>query len=119
MNATGSSTSWLSQAATRIMPLLWPFGNWGCSDTICQQVSSEQPHPVRSYLQKSMSSRLTTRTHQRRLPIPQREGSDVYVLMPDGTKIKLSPLEAVTHAGAWGEVIRGAFVHRMTNGDQP
>ena len=119
MNATGSSTSWLSQAATRTMRFCWPFGRWGCSATICQQASSEHQPPVQSYLLKNVSSRLTTRKHQRKLPVPMREGSDVYALMPDGTKIKLSPLEAVTHAGAWGEVIRGAFVHQSTAPSAP
>lgn len=50
----------------------------------------------------------------RKLPIPEREGSDIYVVNPDGSRIRLEPLEAKLQAEAWSEVIFGAFVYEKT-----
>ena len=56
-------------------------------------------------------SHLTPPSPQRRkLPIPIREGSDIFVLNPDGTKIALDALEAKVQAEAWNNVVMGAFV---------
>lgn len=50
----------------------------------------------------------------RQLPIPLRQGSDIFALMPDGTKVPVTPLSASTHAKAWMEVVAGAMVWEKT-----
>jgi len=74
------------------------------------------------YLPKFGSSRSTSRTpapHKqgtpaRKLPIPLREGSDIFVLNPDGSKVALDALEAKVQAEAWNSVISGAYVYEKT-----
>lgn len=74
---------------------------------------------IPDFLPKFGSSRSTSRTPQhpkqgtpaRKLPIPLREGSDIFVLNPDGSKVALDALEAKVQAQAWFEVVSGAMVY--------
>jgi len=50
----------------------------------------------------------------RKLPIPIREGSDIFVLNPDGSKVALDALEAKVQAQAWFEVVSGGYVYEKT-----
>lgn len=52
--------------------------------------------------------------NRRKLPVPIREGSDIFVLNPDGSKVALDALEAKVQAEAWNSVISGAFVYEKT-----
>lgn len=57
------------------------------------------------------SSRSTSPSpHLRRLAIPLREGGKIWALNPDGSRVELSHLEAVTQARAWNDVCFGALV---------
>jgi hypothetical protein len=51
---------------------------------------------------------------RRKLQIPLREGSQIFVLNPDGTKVALEPLEAKLQAEAWFQVVAGGFVFEKT-----
>ena len=51
---------------------------------------------------------------KRKLAIPVREGSDIFVLNPDGSKVALDALEAKVQAQAWFEVVSGAMVFEKT-----
>lgn len=51
---------------------------------------------------------------RRKLPIPIREGSDIFVLNPDGSKVALDALEAKLQAQAWFEVVSGGYVFERT-----
>jgi len=63
------------------------------------------------FLPKRRSKQLTSQPpNRRRLQTPLREGSAVFVLNPDGTKVPVTRLEAVTQARAWNDVCFGAFV---------
>jgi len=67
------------------------------------------------FLPKRRSKQLTSPTpNPRRLPRPIREGSDIFVLNPDGTKVALEPLEAKLQAEAWFQVVAGGFVFEKT-----
>lgn len=48
------------------------------------------------------------------LPIPIRQGSDIFVIMPDGRRVAIDPLVAITHGKAWAEVVAGALVYEKT-----
>lgn len=50
----------------------------------------------------------------RKLAIPVRDGSDIFAIMPDGSRIPVTPLAASTHAKAWLEVVSGAMVYEKT-----
>lgn len=50
----------------------------------------------------------------RTLPIPIRQGSDIFVIMPDDSRVAIDPLVAATHARAWAEVVTGALVYEKT-----
>jgi hypothetical protein len=50
----------------------------------------------------------------RRLPIPVRDGGDIFAIMPDGERVAVTPLAASSHAKAWLEVCAGAMVHEKT-----
>lgn len=61
------------------------------------------------------SSRSTSPSPQRRkLPIPIREGSDIFAIMDDGSKVALDALEAKVQAQAWFEVVSGGYVFEKT-----
>lgn len=61
------------------------------------------------------SKPLTSPTpNRRKLPVPIREGSDIFVIMPDGTKVDIEPLQAKLYAEEWYQVIAGAFVYERT-----
>lgn len=63
------------------------------------------------FLPKRRSKQLTSPPlNRRKLQTPLREGSDIFVLNPDGTKVPVTRLEAVTQARAWNDVCFGAFV---------
>lgn len=51
----------------------------------------------------------------RTLPIPIREGRQVYVIMPDGQKVPIDPLVASEHMKAWVGVIGGLYVREETD----
>ena len=60
---------------------------------------------------KRESKPLTSPTpFRRKLQIPLREGSQIFVLNPDGTKVPVTRLEAVNQARAWNDVCFGAYV---------
>ena len=62
-------------------------------------------------LPKRRSKQLTSQApFRRKLQTPLREGSDIFVLNPDGTKVPVTRLEAVTQARAWNDVCFGAYV---------
>lgn len=70
---------------------------------------------IPDFLPKLGSSRSTSPSPQRRkLPIPIREGSDIFVLNPDGSKVALDALEAKVQAEAWSNVVMGAYVFEKT-----
>lgn len=52
--------------------------------------------------------------NRRRLPIPIRQGSDIFAIMPDGERVKVDPLAAKTHAMAWVDVVTGLAVYQGT-----
>jgi hypothetical protein len=63
------------------------------------------------FLPKRRSKPLTSPApFLRKLQIPLREGGKLYALNPDGTKIPVSRLEAVTQARAWCDVCFAGFV---------
>ena len=64
------------------------------------------------FLPRRGSKPLTSQPQRRRkLQIPLREdGNKLFVLNPDGTKVPVSRLEAVSHARAWNDACFGAFV---------
>ena len=64
------------------------------------------------FLPKRGSKPLISQPQRRRkLQIPLREdGNKLFVLNPDGTKVPVSRLEAVSHARAWNDACFGAFV---------
>lgn len=67
------------------------------------------------FLPKRKPRPLTTpRPTTRKLPIPLREGSDIFVIMPDGERVPVEPLAASSHAQAWAEVVAGAFCYEKT-----
>ncbi|MDE2104729.1 MAG: hypothetical protein KGL39_46260 [Patescibacteria group bacterium] len=39
-----------------------------------------------------------------------REGSKIFVLMPDGERVELSGLQAAVHVEMWNDVLTGAYV---------
>lgn len=65
------------------------------------------------FLPKRRSKPLTS-PPVRKLQIPLREGSDIFALMPDGTKVALEPLEASRVAQMWTEVVSGAWCYEKT-----
>lgn len=76
---------------------------------------------VLSDLRRSRRLQSTTPTPQlkpkppaRRLPIPVREGSQIIAVMPDGERLPVDSLAAVTHAKAWQEAVGGALVYELT-----
>lgn len=50
----------------------------------------------------------------RTLPIPIRDGSDIFAVMPDGSRIPVTPLAAASQARAWLDVVAGAMVYEKT-----
>lgn len=62
------------------------------------------------FRRQSKTPNLTTR----KLPIPVRNGGDIFAIMPDGSRVKVDPLAAVTHARAWNDVVFGGYVHERT-----
>lgn len=61
------------------------------------------------------SRRLTAQPQNlRKLQRPLRDGSDIFVLNPDGTKVAVEPLEASNQARAWLDVVSGAMVYEKT-----
>ena len=69
-------------------------------------------------LPKRKSKPLTSQApNRRKLPLPIREGSTIFVLNPDGSRTDLTALEAVTQARAWNDVCFGALVRRETEID--
>jgi hypothetical protein len=67
------------------------------------------------FIPKRRSKPLTSQAQfRRKLQIPLREGGDIFVLNPDGTKVALEPLEAKLQAEAWFQVVAGGFVFEKT-----
>lgn len=62
------------------------------------------------FRRQSMTPNPTTR----KLPVPVRQGSDIFAIMPDGERVKVDPLAAKTHAMAWVDVISGLAVYQGT-----
>ena len=50
----------------------------------------------------------------RSLPVPIRDGGDIFAIMPDGSRIAVEPLAASSHAQAWAAVVAGAMVFEKT-----
>lgn len=48
--------------------------------------------------------------YQKKLPHPRRDGSAVFLDMPDGSVIPLEPIEASELAKEWTETVAGAYV---------
>jgi hypothetical protein len=107
--------SYFSRAATTI----WHWIYWSAAMlfrvialalVLCVLV----PWLVLDFFPKRKSKPLTSPAQPLRLlQIPLREGSEVFVLNPDGAKVPVSRLEAVTQARAWNDVCFGAFVYEL------
>jgi hypothetical protein len=50
----------------------------------------------------------------RKLPIPIRQGKQIFVIMPDDSRVEVEPLAAATHARAWLDVVAGGYVRSVT-----
>lgn len=103
--------SWPKRAATstvRLISLLldWLFWMLACLVamfglvTMLLSSASEKPAPMKPFTRK--------------LPIPIRQGSDIFVIMPDDTRVPVEPLAASQHAKAWMDVVGGAMVYEKT-----
>ena len=108
--------TWLKQAATRagqcaswllicivsgvwyllVLAVLLP---WLCLDFLPKRGSKPLTSPI---------------PNRRLLPLPIRDGSDIFVIMPDGERVPVEPLAASSHAKAWVEVCAGAFCYEKT-----
>lgn len=54
----------------------------------------------------------------RKLPIPIRQGSEIFVIMPDDSRVKIEAIHAASHARAWVDVVAGLAVHEVTKSDK-
>ena len=52
----------------------------------------------------------------RKLPIPIRQGSEIFVIMPDDSRVKIEALHAASHARAWVDVVAGLAVYEAGKG---
>jgi hypothetical protein len=111
--------SYFSRAATTI----WHWTCW-LGVTLFLVFASLLVTPVLAvwlalgFFPKRKSKPLTSPApHRRLLQIPLREGSDIFVLNPDGAKVPVSRLEAVTQARAWNDACFGAFVYELPHKD--
>lgn len=67
------------------------------------------------FIPKRKSKPLTSPTPRRRkLPHPYREGSEIFIEMPDGTIIPLEPMQASILCEEWVDVVKGAYVYEKT-----
>lgn len=118
---SSSTVSWKERVRTLTARSIWQLSNWSLQ-TIAYLVGSfVLSLIVLSDLRRSRTLQSKTPTHQlktklqvRRLPIPVREGSQIIAVMPDGERVPVDSLAAVTHAKAWQDVVGGALVHHLT-----
>ena len=52
----------------------------------------------------------------RTLPIPIRQGSEIFVIMLDDRRVKIEALHAALHAKAWVDVVAGLAVYEAGKG---
>jgi hypothetical protein len=108
--------TWLKQAATRA----GQCGSWLLISTVSvgwflMALLVLLPWLALDFLPSRKSKPLTSQApFRRKLQIPLREGGDIFVLNPDGTKVALEPLEAKLQAEAWFQVVAGGFVYEKT-----
>lgn len=113
---SSSTTSWSKRVMTLIARSTWQLSSW-LSQTIAYLVGSfVLGLIVLSDLRRSrrLQSKIQTPQFRRKLPIPIREGSQIIAVMPDGERLPVDSLAAVTHAKAWQEVVGGALVYELT-----
>lgn len=113
---SSSTISWSRRARTLIARSTWLLRSWS-SQTIAYLAGSfVLGLIVLSDLRRSrrLQSKTPTPPFRRKLPIPIREGSQIIAVMPDGERVPVDSLAAVTHAKAWQEVVGGALVYQMT-----
>jgi hypothetical protein len=109
---TKLAATWLKQAATRA----GQCGSWLLICTVSvgwflMALLVLLPWLALDFLPSRKSKQLTSQVpFRRKLQIPLREGSQIFVLNPDGTKVPVTRLEAVNQARAWNDVCFGAYV---------
>jgi hypothetical protein len=114
---TRSPVTWLKQAATRA----GQCGSWLLISTVSVAWSVLALLVLLPWLsldfiiEKRESKPLTYPPQVRRkLPRLYRDGSDVFMWMPDGTTVPLEPLEVSILAENISSVATGAFVYEKT-----
>lgn len=101
---------------TSIARSTWQLSNWLLQTAAYLAGSFVLSLIVLSDLRRSRRLQSTIQTPQfrRKLPIPIREGSQIIAVMPDGERVPVDSLAAVTHAKAWQEAVGGALVYELT-----
>jgi hypothetical protein len=111
---TRLAATWLRQAATRAGQCAsWLLISIVTAGWFLLVLLVLLPWLALDFLPSRKSKQLTSHP-RRKLPLPIREGSDIFVINPDGTKVALEPLEAKLQAEAWFQVVSGAFVFEKT-----
>ena len=101
---------------TSIARSTWQLSSWLLQTTAYLAGSFVLGLIVLSDLRRGQRLQSTTPTHpfRRKLPIPIREGSQIIAVMPDGERLPVDSLAAVTHAKAWQDAVGGALVYELT-----
>lgn len=113
---SSNTTSWSKRVRTSIARSTWQLSSWSLQTIAYLAGSFVLSLIVLSDLRRSRRLQSTTPTppFRRKLPIPIRVGSQIIAVMPDGERVPVDSLAAVTHAQAWQEVVGGALVYEMT-----
>lgn len=118
---SSNTTSWSKRVRTSIARSTWQLSSWSLRTIAYLAGLFVLSLIVLSDLRRSRRLQSTTLTPQlkpkppaRQLPIPIRVGSQIIAVMPDGERVPVDSLAAVTHAQAWQEAVGGALVYELT-----
>lgn len=118
---SSNTTSWSKRVRTSIARSTWQLSSWLLRTIAYLAGLFVLSLIVLSDLRRSQRLQSKTRTPPlkpkppgRQLPIPIRVGSQIIAVMPDGERVSVDSLAAVTHAQAWQEVVGGALVYELT-----
>lgn len=113
---SSNTISWSKRVRTSIGRSTWQLSSWSLQTAASLAGSFVLGLIVLSDLRRSrrLQSKTPTPQFRRKLPIPIRVGSQIIAVMPDGERVPVDSLAAVTHAQAWQEVVGGALVYELT-----
>lgn len=118
---SSNTTSWSKRVMTLIARSTWQLSSWLLQTTAYLAGLFVLGLIVLSDLRRSRRLQSTTPTPPlktkplgRQLPVPVREGSQIIAVMPDGERLPVDSLAAVSHAKAWQEAVGGALVYELT-----